>query len=129
MLTNDSQKQSANVSERYETVIGLEVHCQLLTGSKIFASDYNLFGSEPNTNIGRLTLALPGTLPKLNRKAIELGIRFGLACGSDISRKTVFDRKNYFYPDLPKGYQITQDKAPVCVGGVVRIIPGAEKKK
>lgn len=129
MLTNDSQKQPANVSERYETVIGLEVHCQLLTESKIFASDYNLFGSEPNTNIGKLTLALPGTLPKLNKKAVELGIRFGLACGSSISRKTVFDRKNYFYPDLPKGYQITQDKAPVCVGGGVRIAPkGGEEK-
>ena len=106
----------------YETVIGLEVHCQLFTESKIFASDLNQFGSEPNTNIGKLTLALPGTLPKLNKKAIEYGIRFGLACGSQISKKTTFDRKNYFYPDLPKGYQITQDKAPICVGGGVKIV-------
>lgn len=121
MLTNDSLQPPVSETGRYETVIGLEVHCQLLTESKIFASDLNLFGSEPNTNIGKLTLALPGTLPKLNRKTIELAVRLGLACGSRISQTTTFDRKNYFYPDLPKGYQITQDKAPVCVGGGVKI--------
>jgi aspartyl-tRNA(Asn)/glutamyl-tRNA(Gln) amidotransferase subunit B len=121
MLTNDSTQPSLGALDRYETVIGLEVHCQLLTESKIFASDFNLFGSEPNTNIGKLTLALPGTLPKLNKKSVELAVRLGLACGSVISRTTTFDRKNYFYPDLPKGYQITQDKAPVCVGGGVKI--------
>ncbi|CAG5074285.1 Aspartyl/glutamyl-tRNA(Asn/Gln) amidotransferase subunit B [Dyadobacter sp. CECT 9623] len=105
----------------YETVIGLEVHCQLLTESKLFARDVNRFGTEPNTNIGPLTLALPGTLPKINKKAIEYAVRLGLACGCSISRKTTFDRKNYFYPDLPKGYQISQDKKPICENGGVAI--------
>jgi aspartyl-tRNA(Asn)/glutamyl-tRNA(Gln) amidotransferase subunit B len=105
----------------YETVIGLEVHCQLLTESKLFASDTNLFGGEPNTHISPLTLAMPGTLPKLNKKAVEYAVRLGLACGCSISERTIFDRKNYFYPDLPKGYQISQDKAPICVGGSVPI--------
>ena len=105
----------------YETVIGLEVHCQLLTDSKLFARDYNLFGAEPNTNIGPLTLALPGTLPKINKKAVEYAVRLGLACGCSISPKTIFDRKNYFYPDLPKGYQISQDKKPICENGGVTI--------
>ncbi|NIJ51117.1 Asp-tRNA(Asn)/Glu-tRNA(Gln) amidotransferase subunit GatB [Dyadobacter arcticus] len=105
----------------YETVIGLEVHCQLLTESKLFARDCNVFGAEPNTNIGPLTLALPGTLPKINKKAVEYAIRLGLACGCTISKKTIFDRKNYFYPDLPKGYQISQDKKPICDKGSVTI--------
>src|SRR5688572_28226370 len=105
----------------YETVIGLEVHCQLLTESKLFAQDRNLFGAEPNTNIGPLTLALPGTLPKINKKAVEYAIRLGLACGCSISKRTIFDRKNYFYPDLPKGYQISQDKKPICEQGGVTI--------
>ncbi|WAC10723.1 Asp-tRNA(Asn)/Glu-tRNA(Gln) amidotransferase subunit GatB [Dyadobacter pollutisoli] len=113
----------------YETVIGLEVHCQLLTESKLFAQDRNLFGTEPNTNIGPLTLALPGTLPKINNKAVEFAIRLGLACGCSISRRTIFDRKNYFYPDLPKGYQISQDKKPICENGGVNIsIKNAEGK-
>lgn len=106
---------------RYETVIGLEVHCQLLTDSKIFTEDINQFGAEPNTNIGLLTLALPGTLPKLNRKVVEYAVKMGLACDCAITPYTIFDRKNYFYPDLPKGYQISQDKAPICVGGTVGI--------
>lgn len=105
----------------YETVIGLEVHCQLMTESKLFAQDRNQFGTEPNTNIGPLTLALPGTLPKLNKKAVEYAVKMGLACGCSISSKTIFDRKNYFYPDLPKGYQISQDKKPICENGGVAI--------
>ena len=105
----------------YETVIGLEVHCQLLTESKLFAQDLNRFGAEPNTNIGPLTLALPGTLPKLNKKAVEYAVRMGLALGCSISRRTIFDRKNYFYPDLPKGYQISQDKKPICENGGITI--------
>ncbi|GGC11708.1 Asp-tRNA(Asn)/Glu-tRNA(Gln) amidotransferase subunit GatB [Dyadobacter sediminis] len=113
----------------YETVIGLEVHCQLLTESKLFAQDRNRFGTEPNTNIGPLTLALPGTLPKINKKAVEYAIRLGLACGCSISRRTIFDRKNYFYPDLPKGYQISQDKKPICEnGGITIAIKNAEGK-
>ncbi len=109
------------MSTQYEIVIGLEVHCQLQTKSKIFASDANQFGSDPNTNISVITLAHPGTLPKLNKKVVEFAVRMGLACGCEITRRTIFDRKNYFYPDLPKGYQISQDKAPICVGGSVKL--------
>lgn len=113
----------------YETVIGLEVHCQLLTESKLFAQDLNRFGAEPNTNIGPLTLALPGTLPKLNKKAVEYAVRMGLALGCSISRRTIFDRKNYFYPDLPKGYQISQDKKPICEnGGITISVKGSDGK-
>ena len=112
---------SPEVLARYEAVIGLEVHCQLLTESKIFAADTNAFGAEPNTNISVITLAHPGTLPKLNRIAVDYAMRIGLACGSEITRHNVFARKNYFYPDLPKGYQLSQDKGPICVGGGVLI--------
>jgi len=115
---------SKELQEKYEVVIGLEVHCQLLTNSKIFASDVNRFGADPNTNIGPISLALPGTLPKLNKNVVEYAVKIGLACQSEISRFFVFDRKNYFYPDLPKGYQISQDKIPVCIGGKVRVITG-----
>ncbi len=121
---------SPEIRDKYEAVIGLEVHCQLLTNSKIFASDAAQFGSQPNTNISVITLGHPGTLPKLNRKAVEHAIKLGLACHSEISRYTVFDRKNYFYPDLPKGYQITQDKTPICKGGFITIKTknGTEKR-
>lgn len=112
---------SPDVLARYEAVVGLEVHCQLLTQSKIFAADTNAFGAEPNTNISVITLGHPGTLPKLNRKAVEYAIRMGLACGSEITRYNVFARKNYFYPDLPKGYQLSQDKGPICVGGGIPV--------
>jgi aspartyl-tRNA(Asn)/glutamyl-tRNA(Gln) amidotransferase subunit B len=105
----------------YEVVIGLEVHCQLLTRTKIFAADAVVFGDEPNTHISVITLGYPGTLPRLNRQAVECAVKMGIACGSDITRHNVFARKNYFYPDLPKGYQITQDKTPICVGGGVDI--------
>lgn len=105
----------------FETVIGLEVHCQLQTESKIFAADINAFGAEPNTNISVITLAHPGVLPKLNRRAIEFAVKMGLACGSHITRRNVFARKNYFYPDLPKGYQLSQDKGPICVGGTIAV--------
>jgi aspartyl-tRNA(Asn)/glutamyl-tRNA(Gln) amidotransferase subunit B len=106
---------------QYEIVIGLEVHCQLSTESKIFASDTNKFGSEPNTNISVITLGHPGVLPKLNKKAVEYAIKMGLACGCEITRNNYFDRKNYFYPDLPKGYQVSQDKFPICKGGSVSV--------
>ncbi len=112
---------SPAILSQYEVVIGLEIHCQLLTESKIFASDANAFGAEPNTHISVITLGHPGTLPKLNRKAVEYAIRMGLACGSEITRHNVFARKNYFYPDLPKGYQLSQDKGPICVGGGVPV--------
>lgn len=110
------------VLARYEMVIGLEVHCQLVTHTKIFAADANRFGNEPNTNVSVITLAHPGTLPKLNRRTVEFAIRMGLACGCEITRYNVFARKNYFYPDLPKGYQLSQDKTPICVGGGVPVM-------
>jgi aspartyl-tRNA(Asn)/glutamyl-tRNA(Gln) amidotransferase subunit B len=103
--------------EKYVAVIGLEVHAQLLTHSKIFNSDSTEYGCPPNTNVNVVSLAHPGTLPKLNKKTIEFAIKMGLACHSEISRFNVFDRKNYFYPDLPKGYQLTQDRTPICKGG------------
>lgn len=105
----------------YEIVIGLEVHCQLATESKIFAPEANQFGVAPNHQTSLITLGLPGVLPKLNKKAIELAVKMGLACHSTIQQQTYFDRKNYFYPDLPKGFQTSQDKQPICVGGEVPI--------
>jgi len=110
-----------SVTGKYRVVIGLEVHAQLLTASKIFSAEPSSFGASPNTQVGVITLAHPGTLPKLNKRAFELAIKMGLACNSEISRTNIFDRKNYFYPDLPKGYQITQDRTPVCKGGSVTI--------
>lgn len=109
------------IKDKYQPVIGLEVHAQLSTGSKIFASDSTEFGNMPNTNISVITLAHPGVLPKLNKKVVEYAIKMGIACGCEINRTNFFDRKNYFYPDLPKGYQITQDKAPICKGGEFKI--------
>jgi aspartyl-tRNA(Asn)/glutamyl-tRNA(Gln) amidotransferase subunit B len=113
---------SEELKNKYQLIIGLEVHAQLQTESKIFASDSTAYGNSPNTQISAITLGHPGTLPKVNKKAIEFAIRMGIACDCEITRNTSFDRKNYFYPDLPKGYQITQDKAPICVGGLVPII-------
>lgn len=109
------------IRDKYIAVIGLEVHAQLLTKSKIFNGDSSVFGSAPNTNIDVISLAHPGTLPRLNKRVVELAVKMGLACHSEISKLTIFDRKNYFYPDLPKGYQITQDRAPICKGGYVII--------
>lgn len=110
-----------SVYDKYEAVIGLEVHAQLSTKSKAYSSDPNEYGSLPNSNVSPITLGHPGTLPRLNKKVIELAVRLGLACQSDIARNMYFARKNYFYPDLPKGYQITQDTTPICTGGVVLI--------
>lgn len=110
-----------DATEAYEVVVGLEVHIQLLTESKLFAADSTAFGKEANTNVSVITLAHPGTMPLLNKKAVEYAIRMGLACQSEISRHCIFDRKNYFYPDLPKGFQTTQDRTPICLGGKVPI--------
>src|SRR6187402_258340 len=110
-----------SIRDKYTAVIGLEVHAQLLTRSKIYNSDSTAYGSAPNTNLSVITLAHPGTLPKLNKKVMEYAIKMGLACHSEISRFNIFDRKNYFYPDLPKGYQLTQDRTPICKGGYVTI--------
>lgn len=110
-----------SIRDKYIPVIGLEVHAQLLTKSKIYNTDSTEYGSLPNTNVGVVTLAHPGTLPRLNKKVVEYAIKMGLACHAEISRFNIFDRKNYFYPDLPKGYQITQDRTPICKGGYVTI--------
>lgn len=112
----------------YEVVIGLEVHVQLLTKSKLFCGDSTEFGNPPNTNISTVSLAHPGTLPVMNKKALELAIKLGLAFGCDISRKNYFDRKNYFYPDLPKGYQVTQQATPICKHGKVIITVNGQER-
>lgn len=114
--------------DKYEAVIGLEVHAQLLTDSKLFSGDSASFGAEPNTHISPITLGYPGTLPRLNKKAVEYAIKMGIACGCDIEGVNYFARKNYFYPDLPKGYQITQHTTPICKNGFVRIrVAGIER--
>ena len=114
--------------EKYEAVIGLEVHTQLLTKSKLFCGDSTTFGSAPNTNISPISLAHPGTLPVMNKKAIDYAIKLGLAFNCDIVRNNYFARKNYFYPDLPKGYQVSQHTAPICENGYVTInIAGVER--
>ena len=106
---------------QYEIVIGLEVHAQLLTKSKLFCGDSITFGAEANTHVSPITLGHPGTLPKMNKKAIEDAVKMGLACNCKIEKLNYFARKNYFYPDLPKGYQISQHTTPICVGGYVTI--------
>jgi aspartyl-tRNA(Asn)/glutamyl-tRNA(Gln) amidotransferase subunit B len=113
----------------YETVIGLEVHAQLLTKSKLFSADETSFGAEPNTYISPVTLGYPGTLPVLNKEAVRLAIKMGVACNSEIETWNYFARKNYFYPDLPKGYQISQHTTPICKGGYIKITqPSGDKQ-
>jgi len=107
--------------KHFEAVIGLEVHAQLLTESKIFCSSPNRFGESPNTMVGVVSTGLPGALPVLNKKAVELAIRAGIALDCKIRRKSLFARKNYFYPDLPKGYQISQFDQPICEDGFLKI--------
>ncbi|HEY4080755.1 MAG TPA: Asp-tRNA(Asn)/Glu-tRNA(Gln) amidotransferase subunit GatB [Burkholderiaceae bacterium] len=111
----------------YEVVIGLENHVQLSTASKIFSGSSTAFGAEPNTQASAVDLALPGTLPVLNRGAVERAIRFGLAVGAKVAPQSIFARKNYFYPDLPKGYQISQFEIPVVQGGEVSFFVGEKK--
>ncbi|WP_291725722.1 Asp-tRNA(Asn)/Glu-tRNA(Gln) amidotransferase subunit GatB [Bernardetia sp.] len=130
MSLQEVQEKLDKYFEKYEVVIGLEVHAQLLTQTKAYSSDPNEYGSLPNTNVSVITLAHPGTLPKCNKKVLEYAIKMGVACDSQITEYNIFDRKNYFYPDLPKGYQITQDKTPICRGGFVTItLPSGEEKK
>jgi aspartyl-tRNA(Asn)/glutamyl-tRNA(Gln) amidotransferase subunit B len=112
----------------YEVVIGFETHAQLSTQSKIFSRASTAFGAEPNTQACAVDLALPGTLPVMNKGAVERAIQFGLAIGSHIAPKSIFARKNYFYPDLPKGYQISQFEIPVVQGGQIEFFLGDEKK-
>ncbi len=121
---------SSENKDKYEAVIGLEVHAQLKTNSKAFSSDANEYGAPPNSLVSPVTLGHPGTLPRLNEKSVEFGIKLGLACHSNITKYNEFSRKNYFYADLPKGYQITQFDTPICTGGYVeiRLSDGTEKK-
>ena len=108
-------------SDKYQVVIGLEVHAQLATQSKLFCGDSIAFGAEPNTHVSPITLGHPGTLPKTNKKAVEYAVKMGLACHCEIERYNYFARKNYFYPDLPKGYQVSQHTTPICKGGYITI--------
>lgn len=115
-------------NDKYEVVIGLEVHAQLQTNSKLFCGDSASFGAAPNTHISPITLAHPGTLPRMNKKAIEFAIKLGLALHCEIEQKNYFARKNYFYPDLPKGYQISQHTTPICKNGFVKIKVNDEQR-
>ncbi|MCX8020741.1 MAG: Asp-tRNA(Asn)/Glu-tRNA(Gln) amidotransferase subunit GatB [Chitinophagaceae bacterium] len=118
------------MDESFETVIGLEIHVQLQTASKLFSRDAASFGAEPNTHISAVTLGYPGTLPVANRKALEYAVKMGLACHCRINRFNYFARKHYFYPDLPKGYQITQHTTPICTEGYLNIsISEGEQKR
>jgi len=119
---------TAKLIHGYEVVIGFETHAQLATQSKIFSRAATAFGAEPNTQACAVDMALPGTLPVMNKKAVECAIRLGLALGSKIAPRSIFARKNYFYPDLPKGYQISQFEIPVVQGGEVSFFLGEEKK-
>jgi aspartyl-tRNA(Asn)/glutamyl-tRNA(Gln) amidotransferase subunit B len=119
---------SSLLVQGWEVVIGFETHAQLSTQSKIFSRAPTAFGAEPNTQASAVDLALPGTLPVMNKGAVERAIAFGLAVGSSIAPRSVFARKNYFYPDLPKGYQISQYEIPVVQGGAVEFLLGEEKK-
>ncbi|MBL8365614.1 MAG: Asp-tRNA(Asn)/Glu-tRNA(Gln) amidotransferase GatCAB subunit B, partial [Comamonas sp.] len=119
---------SAKLIHGYEVVIGFETHTQLATHSKIFSRASTAFGAEPNTQACAVDLALPGTLPVMNREAVACAIKLGLALGSTIAPRSIFARKNYFYPDLPKGYQISQFEIPVVQGGEVSFFLGDEKK-
>lgn len=119
---------STSDMEKYDVVIGLEVHAQLLTNSKIFCGDSAAFGAAPNTHVSPITLGHPGTLPRMNRKAIEYAVKLGLVLNCDIARQNYFARKHYFYPDLPKGYQVSQHTTPICNNGRV-VIPTATGKR
>ena len=114
---------------QWEVVIGLETHAQLSTVSKIFSGASTSFGAEPNTQACPVDLALPGVLPVMNRGAVEKAIQFGLAIGAEVAPVSVFARKNYFYPDLPKGYQISQFEKPVVIGGKLNCIVRTKRQK
>ncbi len=118
-----------SIYDQYEIVVGLEIHAQLNTKSKIFAPDSTQFGAAANEQTSFITLAHPGTLPKINRKVIEYAIKIGLATHGTITKRNEFARKNYFYPDLPKGYQITQFNTPISMGGYVDIVVNQASKR
>ena len=110
-----------SLRDKYEVVIGLEVHAQLKTKSKIFAPDGCEFGKEPNSETSPITLGMPGVLPVLNKEVVNMGILTGLALNCEIPERCKFDRKQYFYPDLPKGYQISQYDEPICINGYLDV--------
>lgn len=115
--------------DQYEIVIGLEVHAQLLTKTKLFCADATEFENEPNTRVSVISLGYPGTLPRLNKEAISLAVKSGLACNCEIVQHNYFARKNYFYADLPKGYQISQHTTPICKNGFLEIAVARQTKK
>ena len=118
-----------SLRDKYEVVIGLEVHAQLLTKTKAYSSDENIYGEAPNTKTSVISLGHPGTLPRSNAKVIEYAVKLGIAVGADIRERNEYARKNYFYADLPKGYQITQDTTPICNGGTIQIKDAEGKSK
>ena len=113
----------------WESVIGLEIHVQLLTKSKIFSSSSTIYGKDPNKQASYVDLGMPGTLPVLNKGVIKKAIQFGLAINANIAKKSIFARKNYFYPDLPKNYQISQLELPIVEGGYIEIQDKDNQKK
>ena len=118
-----------SLRDKYQVVIGLEVHAQLLTKTKAYSSDENIYGATPNTKTSVISLGHPGTLPKSNSKVIEYAVKLGIAVGANIRERNEYARKNYFYADLPKGYQITQDTTPICNGGTIEIKDPEGNKK
>src|SRR5579884_2798684 len=129
MVRTTEERVPAHILERYEAVIGLEVHVQLKTASKIFCSCSTRFGDPPNQNVCPVCLGLPGTLPVLNRRAVELAVRAALALNCQVQPLARFARKNYFYPDLPKGYQISMYELPLATGGQLEIDSDGETKR
>lgn len=119
----------SSLRNKYELVVGLEIHAQLSTNTKAYCNDSTEYGAVANTQTSPLTLGHPGTLPKSNKKVIEYAVKMGIACGSTIREHNEYARKNYFYPDLPKGYQITQDTTPICNGGVIYVKDSEGNKK
>ncbi|SIQ94520.1 Asp-tRNA(Asn)/Glu-tRNA(Gln) amidotransferase subunit GatB [Pontibacter lucknowensis] len=117
------------IRDKYQAIIGLEVHAQLLTESKAYSSDSTEYGVLPNTNLSVITLGHPGTLPRINKSVVEMAVKMGLATNCEITRYNIYARKNYFYPDLPKGYQITQDKTPICTAGYLDVKDAAGNDK
>lgn len=118
-----------SIYDKYEAVIGLEIHAQLSTKSKAYTSDSTEFGNLPNTNVSPISLGHPGTLPRINQNNIGYAVKLGIAVNADIREHNEFARKNYFYADLPKGYQITQDTTPICNNGYITLFPNTEKEK
>lgn len=129
MTIKNIKNAEMDLSSRWKVVIGLEIHAQLLTKSKMFSRDATDFHSSPNTNTNEVSLGLPGALPSVNKQAIELGVRLGHALHCTINTESVFSRKNYFYPDLPKGYQISQYDQPLCKNGWAEILSNEGAKK